>query len=85
MAPLMLLCDRSPPALTVTSPRKHDGIWRGCFLREVKKARCSWVPGWRPCVTVRYEEVTSEVGVRSSRVGATRGDATRYGPSRVGA
>ena len=41
IAPLSLLCERSPPAFTIVSPRMHFGVRRSDFFRAMKKASCS--------------------------------------------
>lgn len=49
IAPAILLCVRSPPALTMVRPRMHFGTRRKLFLRATKNASCSWLSAWRPC------------------------------------
>ena len=50
IAPLTLLCDRSPPVFTIVSPRIHFGVRLSDFLRAVKNASCSWLSGCNPCI-----------------------------------
>lgn len=50
MAPLTLLCERSPPALTIVRPRIHFGVRRSDRFRAMKKASWSWFSACKPCI-----------------------------------